>query len=63
MFLWIVNFVCVGGGGDFLKEDKIIRNLKWIPNYFKKNQIGSVMERLHCISQEEFKWIDEQSSD
>lgn len=47
MFLWIVNFV--GGGGDFLKEDKIIRNLKWIPNYFKKNQIGSVMERLHCI--------------
>lgn len=49
MFLWIVNFVCVGGGGDFLKEDKIIRNLKWIPNYLKKNQIGSVMERLHCI--------------
>lgn len=39
MFLWIVNFVC-GVGGDFLKEDKIIRNLKWIPNYLKKNQIG-----------------------
>lgn len=34
MFLWIVNFV--SGGGDFLKEDKIIRNLKWIPNYLKK---------------------------
>lgn len=34
MFLWIVNFVW--GGGDFLKEDKIIRNLKWILNYLKK---------------------------